>query len=434
MTQCRNTMWRLCLVAALVASATAAKDNNNKMAEVFFRHRGFTVNTLGYVHAHMFINVTRTLHHMDTVDELLRTMQMAHTATKQRGGTKWLPLMAKMLAEDVRRMRRRIHTILQSAGPDLQGRSRHKRFIGEILGLAGTFLGTLNAIQLERLQRQVTAITGSQDILIHRVHEDQVTLKEHAESLNSLRKWAVGEAELMEDMAKDNAKGHLMTTITSRSRQEGDETLAILAALMQHRAHPTLLTTAGLDELWSEVRTKADRAGYKPIVQHPSDIFQCETSFRATRDGVDVFIHIPVARREDKMSVFEHVQVPMAVSAETMTWIEPPEEVIAWAQDGLTFRTMKKAELASCRKFGMTYLCDDNTAEVFKPTTQSDRCIVNLYRRDYAGVRRTCPINIEPIRDQAMEIDGQLFIFVNKQEHRGKLTCPGNGTKEFNAD
>jgi hypothetical protein len=426
-------MWRLAILATL---SVATANNNNKGTEVFFRHRGFTVSTLGYVHIHMHVNASRAIHHMDEVIEMLNVVQLAAGNPAQRDvKKKWLTPVTRVLSEEVRRVRNKVRMIIRSAGGDPRGLARQKRFLAMLGALAGTFLGALNTAQIYQLQSRLQGVSNVQGTLIHQMRADQLTLRDHAEHLNALGAWSREHSRLAEEQARDEAHAHLASTMAKRAQDEGEEMVDILTALMNHRIHPTLFTEEGLDETWDTMMKSAASAGYMPIPQHQSDLFQCDASFRATeKGGLDVFIHVPVARRDDVMSVYEHVAVPMAVSDKTLAKLQPAEEVVAWARDGRSYRTMTKAALAACQAFGTMHLCEENTAELIQQGRENDNCVVNLYKRDYPGIRRTCPLSLEPVRDQALEVDGRRFVFISRRDHRGRTQCSNNTMRTFSAD
>jgi len=398
--------------------------------DIYFRHRGQTVSTLGYVHVHIYLNMSTPVRHLQEVQNELETIQMAYSTRKGS----WVPLAMKMLARGLGRVRRQIVSIHRAAGGAPSGTARHKRFT-ELLGLAGTFMGILNTIQIAQLQKQLTNSNKAQGITIHRVEANSLTLKDHEHRLQEMKRWMVEEADLTRNMARDEAMSHMAMAMTIAAEQEGEELLAILASLMQHRLHPTLLTEEGLQTTWTDVKQKAAAMGYVPVAEHQTDLLQCETSFKATEEGFEIFVHIPIARQGDRMEVFEYIPVPLKASAGSVFQLRPQEEVIAWAEDKQAFRTMTTAALSTCTKLGNMFLCDDNTE--MKQVQNKESCIVNLYLRRYEDVRRTCRMSVEPLRNGVVEITGGHFVFFNEKDHRGRITCPTDNSsmpRWFNAD
>jgi hypothetical protein len=98
-------MWVLTLVLSLAIGAQGNNNNNQQLSEVFFRHRGYTVNTLGHVHIHMFVNVSRMLAHLDVVAEAMDIVRLTAAPPKGHTSDKWWFLtVARMTLEDVRRL------------------------------------------------------------------------------------------------------------------------------------------------------------------------------------------------------------------------------------------------------------------------------------------------------------------------------------------
>lgn len=83
--QGRRTMW---LFATLASLAVAAANDNNKGTEVFFRHPGFAMSTLGYVHIHLHFYMLRVVAHMDEAVEMMNLVQLA--AGHRPAKAKWL--------------------------------------------------------------------------------------------------------------------------------------------------------------------------------------------------------------------------------------------------------------------------------------------------------------------------------------------------------
>ena len=79
-----------------------------------------------------------------------------------------------------------------------------------------------------------------------------------------------------------------------------------------------------------EASAEALERGYELLVKNPSGAHQCPTSYITTPTGTIIaFLHIPLAKIGDTMTVFEYLRVPNRVTDGLYMTVEPEHAIIA---------------------------------------------------------------------------------------------------------
>ena len=179
----------------------------------------------------------------------------------------------------------------------------------------------------------------------------------------------------------------------------------------------------------------AKQRGFTLMVEHYADLFQLDTSFKLTKDGVDLFLHVPVALEEERLRVYEFLPIPIRLSDDMFVRIEPQLPVIVVNGDQTEFRALSKQELSTCGRLQDQYLCDfGNTARdmAFPESSKQDEqlCTAALFNREFAAVPANCEIHILPSHDTVVQISTTEFIGFANDAHRGTIECnQADGTR-----
>jgi hypothetical protein len=65
------------------------------------------------------------------------------------------------------------------------------------------------------------------------------------------------------------------------------------------------------------------QSSYKLLVIKPADIFQCKASDLVIPGFFETFVHVPMAKVEDRFNLFWYLHIPVPISANTSIWIKP---------------------------------------------------------------------------------------------------------------
>jgi hypothetical protein len=229
-----------------------------------------------------------------------------------------------------------------------------------------------------------------------------------------------------------------MNTLAMRANHLGQDTVNAANAAYAQRVDPNLFYAYHMEQALLALNSKAEKAGYKLLVAHLSDAYQCKTSYLARPDGFQIFIHIPMAIDTDAWHVYRYLPIPIPVDDQSALRIRPRHDVIAVSPDETQFRTMDAATLAGCDKFGETFLCpNDNTFQQVSVTGpvegSEDRCLLYIFTQQFDKVKEVCRSEIQPITDGMYQLSETTFISTSSKTHAGNVKCADGKHDSFPA-
>ena len=322
---------------------------------------------------------------------------------------------------------------------------RRRRFVGVAIGVAavaavgatGTFLGLYNTIQLGMLQAEVRSQGRIMKALVHHVNDIDVLLSRHGSAINALQAWVTAEAIYTTAMIKDVQKTQLIAACVDAIHEMGEDYLAITSALMHHRLSLHAISEPSLRDALANFSATADSLGFGLLVNSVSDALQCEASFAATKEGLDIFLHVPLAGIDDHLALYQHLEVPVQVTDDVFMTFRPSQDLLAISRDEGRFKQMSMGQLTQCSKLGQIYLCPhENVVRKAHSLRSSDpsACLFFLFKQDYGRINDSCPIHLLGPTDAAAAILSTEFLLSSRTRHVGKVTCPDGSSTRFSAE
>jgi hypothetical protein len=203
--------------------------------------------------------------------------------------------------------------------------------------------------------------------------------------------------------------------------------------VLQHRLSRDIVKEGELGTIIDKIASRAGEKGFSLVIENEADVFQCEASYTTTPDGINIYVHIPIARDGDVMDLYRHTPLPMKVSERTFVKVHPKHDVLAISRDLTTFKNMDRVDIADCHHVSDVFLCEGvNTKERVREDTE-DLCLYNLFRREFEHIETKCPSDIGgPISD-VQTIGHNHFVFFSKTQHEGTIRCHGKEEERFTA-
>jgi hypothetical protein len=212
-----------------------------------------------------------------------------------------------------------------------------------------------------------------------------------------------------------------------------DQVVNTMEGLLHGELHHQTLDEGEMEDTLTAVRTEARHTGYQVMVNNAAEAYQCQASFLMEGDGFFVFLHLPLAKLDDHMTIYEFVPVPMFLTDTQYLQIRPLDDIIAVDAKRTYFFTMNAAQLNACQRIGDLRLCDNANLQTRKSILDSYNgernhhlCIWFLLNRDYAQVKQACEVHLVLPTDQGFQIGGTDFVFVSARPTVGHLICAGS--------
>jgi hypothetical protein len=223
----------------------------------------------------------------------------------------------------------------------------------------GSIFGIYDFIQIQRLSTRIDELHHAEDrnLLVLRSHETRLHLIEQDMLLlnSSLTQVAYSVATL------DTFVCRLAWLQDLRLQfdllQEHIHALRAGWAALQHQLLPVeWIAERSLLDIMSALRQKARKWGGMVPFDHEMDIFQMPCSYLVVRDGVQVFLHVPIIR--EVMQLFELLPVPFLTGDQFMS-VFPSKEFIMVAAGNRVHRELSSDELqAKCIQRGTYKICE----------------------------------------------------------------------------
>jgi hypothetical protein len=206
---------------------------------------------------------------------------------------------------------------------------------------------------------------------------------------------------------------------------------------MIHRLSPHVMDPEGMLQTLKTIQGMADFAGYTLLAKTVADIYQCETSFITTEYGFDIFLHVPMAKDEDRLKLYLHLPIPVEISENKVLTITPSKPLIAIDPISTKFKVMDAAELATCKKFGGIFLCTDRNVVRFAASADAsgadepDMCVYHLFKEHHAEIKKVCPILMDSPKPGAIPVSANEFYLMSRNYTQGQILCPGKDPRSF---
>lgn len=406
------------LVLSLPVLDTAAAEEDDH--HVFFRRKGYTVTTRGNMHVSITMDVSALRDQLQAVAQRIVFLEKQNRPTGQ--------VTLKRHKASVDKLLEILAGLLQ-LGDKIT--DRQKRQLFDLFGIAGTILGAYNTYELHQLQGQVDAQGEVVNDLIYDVHANSIAINEQNLAIAHLEKVAADTADALSDFEVYEDDVGAIASVIEVSRQQTSDTQAIFDSLLNKRLSVKALTRGGMTYLLQRVQEKADVYGYEMLPRSEADAYQCEASFIITDDAkVVIFLHIPLSKIGDRLTVFEYLPIPIDVDENHHMSVHPRHAVIATDDKREFFVTMPVSTLATCSKLGAYYLCANTNAKTkavrrteFDGEEDDDLCPWFLLTQNQKAIATACPVHIHKKQSAHFAINMNQFVVVEKEVQQGRLAC-----------
>lgn len=126
---------------------------------------------------------------------------------------------------------------------------------------------------------------------------------------------------------------------------------------------------------------------------HSSDIYMCETSFVAFKNGILIaLIHIPIYKTVNSMTLLQYHPTPLHLNNESKTQIlvEPQRSFIAIKDDETLYSSYTENEIHhQCKIIHNNHYCDNRN--ILQRTTDMD-CLLSLFKKNKENIKQKCSL------------------------------------------
>ena len=454
------------VIFGFLLAATGAEPVNNhgtftpQHPSVAFTYWGSTVRTLGYVHLEIEVDLAGIRESFDkskaVITRFMENRQADYTSFGTQKGatptyTRWAEILYKAQIDALDQAAAQVdtasflgHLETEEVEETIGGRTRRfgKRFIAPILGFfANTFFGIYTAIEMSGIKTRLSAVEKGQAQLVLAVGRLNVKVDKNTLAIQENAQGILDATAAIQGIVIHQQRTGITAVMVQEATRTATRLSQILQAILQHRASPHLFTAASLQSTLQTATKSAKAMGYKLLAKTAADVYQCEASFTTHERGITIFVHLPMAQKDDILSLFKHLPLPMRVSDGSMITVFPAKDMIAIDPKGKEFRVLHSSELTACKHMGHQYICDNANVvlrsaaiDLKEPNLDPDLCVFFLYKAAKAHIRQVCPVHIDYPRPNALQVSPSDFYMITTEEEVAETNCPGETQKMFIAN
>jgi hypothetical protein len=258
--------------------------------------------------------------------------------------------MAKIHLETVESMRTRLNN-LKASLPHPTEDDRQRR--GVISAVVGTFMGLYNRYQLRRLKEDIQQLRISQNQYLTIVRNQEAKVVKIENEVKTLQ-----QALAYISFANPAFVVSSLIRTENRIREALDSTVHFVQQLQVRRLAVDFLNATQLNHVFNKAQAIAILANYRLIPEHPSDLFQTETSYYVDGTKITAIIHVPVAPRDSMLRLFRFKPFPLPLDKEVALIPKVEADVLALSHGERFSQELKFADLMDCHVINKVYLCD----------------------------------------------------------------------------
>ncbi len=327
---------------------------------------------------------------------------------------------------------------IQRSIDHMMAHSRSKRAIFGILGtIASTLMGAYTTIQLTKLQGIAHGLRRDLGEVVLAVDEHAYTLGTHSEALQSLFK-TTSSIPLLELKFHMLEKSMMMNNAMDEADQMIDHLFMTSVFLLQGKIFPGAFKSTQMIAQLEVLKKKVGEQGYRLLITDLNELYQCTTSFMAKEGKIDIFIHIAVAIKEDIMTTYHYIPLPViGASGYFQEFVTGNNQVIMVSESQKTWKVMTSDELLKCDKMGEVFMCrKGNVAKTFQYANiapRNEACLFHLEQQDFYKINSTCDLKIynDPPSFVRQLDSNQFVIYSTRPLYIADIKCGDGVTDDF---
>ncbi len=409
------------LIVFITCLLFASVQGEIKERQFAFKKVGEMANGLQMGHIHTFLNLTELKRQHQDIGMLL--------SEADRLGENLKKTMRKAYEEEVT-------SILQQWKRGEQvlslirrwfGSSRMKRGVGSVLAsFFGIGLSVYDTIEIQKLKTSVNKLEKNEEKMIEKIDENENMIATNSKNINFLNSTlTVMSWELLDLEEEIVLSGYL-----DNVREAVDEHLAVLARvehalvdLQRGVFSSNLVSPKGLDKSIEGLKNLAQKKKNKILFRHMTDLFKCDVSYIANEKGIDVFVHVPIAKFE-KLNVYEYLNLPHLVGKHLVNLEAKNQEKYLAVDNGMNFGIeLKEEDIAKCKNLFSNFICPD----ILILKRSIEKTCLGAIMKGQALESESCVASLDVAEEKVLKLNKTSVVIFSKEDVVMTLNCEGSG-------
>jgi hypothetical protein len=189
-----------------------------------------------------------------------------------------------------------------------------------------------------------------------------------------------------------------------------------------------LLDGKQLHHIFDTAAQQAKTHNYQLKLQHPSDLFQIETSYTHNGQDVNLILHVPMAPADSILRLFQLHPFLLPFTESHFIMPDPANQILTISSvvDRLSVE-MSVANLMSCHRINTAYLCERHG--VMRRELNST-CLGSLYIQDFPGATNLCEMRIVEQAETVLQLQDNWYLLYSSSAFTSYVICLNNSNSE----
>ena len=310
-----------------------------------------------------------------------------------------------------------------------------------VIGLttASTVMGSYSISQLRKLDDQLHKQDQKIDIVTRQVETNAGHIQRLYNQIQAMEHDLFKEITQMKHSIRMIRMGQALSHHLDEISSEVQKTSSMLDALASNRVSSAFASSYALHRSTQQLREDAEKLGNQLLIERYGDVFQCEASFRLTAGFLNVYVHIPIGRVRERMSLWSFQPFPFTGYNGSISYIEKKGHYLATNKDRSLFKGFSSEELLQCNKVHKVHVCPAgmilrDTASVEISLEHLERspemCLFALFHDRTHLVPRVCTLTVAPPTTIISRLNSNTFRVATKLRGEAKVQCANGGPPE----
>ena len=411
-------------------------------AKVVFEEIGEMASSLTYVHVTIPLDLTEIIEQITLYDDSLKELKknlpsLFYDKTWDDGQDTYLQPVIDLFkrsqtrledvvqqhlynVDDIRYRLNSLRDLLPEPEHPLQERNL---VLGIIQGVAGTLMGLYDRKKMNQLRETVNTLQSNQMKHFAILKNLTVEITKVHRMIDGLHKGLTAAsltnpAFIISSLMRTESHLHRILDIVTNTIQQ----------LQHRRMSVDFLQHNQLLKVFNNAKTIADATSCRLIPEHPSDLFQLETSFFASRDKITIILHIPMAPRDSTLRLFRFRPFPIALDNDTTLLPKVDADVLAISQGNRYTSSIRYADLMDCHNINRFFMCERHG--VLQKSIGSS-CLSSLYNQNFTAAALQCDMQMQPYKEAVLQLQNRNFLIYSPVSFTASARCQNNTEVDF---
>ena len=294
-------------------------------------------------------------------------------------------------------------------------------FLPLALGAVGTFMGLFSQAQISNLAKELKTTQENHNKLVEVVQNQEKAIQ----ALESA--FDIWISDMRAFQIHDPG---LVNSWLNQARSLIYDQLELITHAIQQAQHRRLavdfLSASQLIKLYQRLVTEAAGLNCQLLTNHPSDLFQLETSYFFDGENIHLLLHVPAVPQDSLLRLFRLHPFPLPLTTTHSMIPSVKNDILAISSGSNRFSSQfSSIDLMGCYTINSVYVCEQHGV---LSKQLNDTCTGALYIQDFDAVQELCPLEITPAREVIRQLHKNWFLIFSPDPQTVYVECR-NGTQ-----